>query len=194
MNNTTTRDSIMRSKNRTGRTPDPTRVFVVHGRNEVLRRSLFDFLRAIGLKPIEWSQAAQMTGRPSPSIGEILDSAMQRAQAIVVLFTGDDETKLKNEFVSAHDPDYERELTPQPRPNVIFEAGLALSRYPERTILVQVGKLRPFSDIAGKYFVRLKNSSQARQELAQRLSLAGCQVDLSGTDWHDAGSFSIQVK
>src|SRR5437764_570893 len=31
-------------------------VFVVHGRNDKLRRSLFDFLRALGLKPLEWEK------------------------------------------------------------------------------------------------------------------------------------------
>ncbi len=165
------------------------RVFVIHGRNEEMRRALFDFLRAVGLRPIEWSEAISLTGIPSPMVSEILDTAMKHAQAIVVLFTGDDQARLRDEFLSGNDPEYERETTPQSRPNVIFEAGLALGKYPDRTILVQVGVLRPFSDIAGRHFVRLRNSSKARQELAQRLKLAGCVVDLSGTDWHDAGSF-----
>jgi predicted nucleotide-binding protein len=169
--------------------PNKTRVFVVHGRDEEMRRALFDFLRAIDLKPIEWSEAVALTGKPSPFVGEILDTAMLHAQAIVVLFTGDDQARLRNEFLSVNDPAYERETTPQSRPNVIFEAGLALGKYPDRTILVQVGNLRPFSDIAGRHLLRLKNTSKSRQELAQRLKLAGCDVDLSGTDWHDAGSF-----
>jgi len=169
--------------------PNRSRVFVIHGRNEEMRRALFDFLRAIGLKPIEWSEAVALTGKPTPYIGEILDAAMQYAQAIVVLFTGDDLVRLKDEFLWVNDPVYERETTPQSRPNVIFEAGLAIGKYPDRTILVQVGNLRPFSDIAGRHFIRLLNSSKSRQELAQRLELAGCEVDLSGTDWHDAGSF-----
>lgn len=169
-----------------------SRVFVIHGRNEGIRRALFDFLRAIDLKPIEWSEAVALTGKPSPFVGEILDAAMLHAQAIVVLFTGDDQARLKDEFLSGTDPAYEKETTPQSRPNVIFEAGLALGKYPSRTILVQVGTLRPFSDIAGRHFIRLRNSSKSRQELAQRLILAGCEVDLSGTDWHDAGSFPIK--
>lgn len=169
--------------------PDTSRVFVIHGRNEAIRRALFDFLRAIDLKPIEWSEAVALTGTPSPFIGDILDAAMGYAQAIIVLFTGDDLVRLKDEFLWINDPAYERKTTPQSRPNVIFEAGLALGKYPERTILVQVGTLRPFSDIAGRHFVRLRNSSKSRQELAQRLELAGCEVDLSGTDWHDAGLF-----
>jgi len=170
---------------------DKSRVFVVHGRDEALRRSIFDFLRAIGLKPIEWDQAINMTGNPSPLVEETIDAAMKEAQAVIVLLTSDDETKLREEFISVTDPAHERELTPQPRQNVIFEAGLALGRYPDRTIFVQVGRLRPFSDIAGRHSVRLKNTSKARQQLAQRLKLAGCPVDLSGTDWHDAGSFDI---
>jgi len=164
-----------------------SRVFVIHGRDEAIRRALFDFLRAIDLKPIEWSEAVTLTGTPSPFIGDILEAAMGYAQAIIVLFTGDDLVRLKDEFLWINDPAYERKTTPQSRPNVIFEAGLALGKYPERTILVQVGTLRPFSDIAGRHFVRLRNSSKSRQELAQRLKLAGCDVDLSGTDWHDAG-------
>jgi predicted nucleotide-binding protein len=169
--------------------PSRSRVFVIHGRDEEMRRALFDFLRAIDLKPIEWSEAVALTGKPSPFVGEILDAAMLHAQAIIVLFTGDDQARLKDEFLSGNDPVYERETTPQSRPNVIFEAGLALGRYPERTILVQIGNLRPFSDIAGRHFIRLRNTSKSRQELALRLQLAGCEVDLSGTDWHDAGSF-----
>ena len=169
--------------------PNTSRVFVIHGRNEEIRRALFDFLRAIDLKPIEWSVAVALTGKPSPFVEEILDAAMQYAQAIIVLFTGDDQVRLRDEFLWVNDPAYEKEATPQSRPNVIFEAGLALGKYPERTILVQVGKLRPFSDIAGRHFVRLRNTSKSRQELAQRLKLAGCKVDLSGTDWHDAGAF-----
>jgi predicted nucleotide-binding protein len=168
---------------------DKSSVFVVHGRDEDVRRALYDFLRAIGLKPIEWSEAVNLAGKPSPLVGEILEVAMQYAQAIIVLFTGDDQAKLRDEFLLGNDPVYERETTPQSRPNVIFEAGLALGKFPDRTILVQIGNLRPFSDIAGRHFIRLRNSSKSRQELAQRLKLAGCEVDLSGTDWHDAGSF-----
>jgi predicted nucleotide-binding protein len=172
--------------------PSTSRVFVIHGRDEEARRALFDFLRSIDLKPIEWSVAVTLTGKPAPFVGEILDAAMGHAQAIVVLFTGDDQARLRDEFLSGNDPDYERKTTPQSRPNVIFEAGLALGKYPDRTILVQVGTLRPFSDIAGRHFIRLRNSSKSRQELAQRLKLAGCEVDLSGTDWLEAGLFPVK--
>jgi predicted nucleotide-binding protein/predicted transcriptional regulator len=166
-------------------------VFVVHGRNESLRRSIFDFLRTIGLNPIEWTQAIAMTGQGSPFIGDVLDKAMEQAQAIVVLLTGDDDAKLKEEFQSAHDPDYEKQLTSQARPNVLFEAGMAFGKYPNRTILIQVGWLRPFSDIGGRHIIHLKNSQESRQVLVQRLIGAGCSVNTSGTDWLTAGEFTI---
>ena len=167
------------------------RVFVVHGRNEELRKSMFDFLRSIGLKPIEWSQAIQMTGETAPFVGNILDQAFLHAQAVVVLLTGDDEARLRPEYHTEKMPDYERNLTPQSRPNVLFEAGLALGRFPKQTIIVEVGELRPFSDIAGRHTIRLNNSTKTRQDVAQRLATAGCTVDLSGTDWHQTGNFDV---
>lgn len=170
---------------------DTTKVFVVHGRNETLRRSVFDFLRAIGLKPIEWSQAVTMTGKAPPFIGEILDVAFQQAQAIVVLLSGDDEAMLNKNFQKDDDSEYEKRLSPQARPNVLFEAGLAMGRNPQRTLIVEIGKLRPFSDIAGRHTIRLDNSTKTRQDLAQRLATAGCEIDLTGTDWHNVGKFEI---
>ena len=168
---------------------DKRKIFVVHGRNSIARDSLFHFLRAIGLSPIEWSQATVLSAKGAPFISEILEKAFSEAQAIVVLITGDDEAKLRNEFIRDNDPQYEKTLTPQARPNVLFEAGMAFGTHPERTIIVELGETRPFSDIAGRHIIKLNNSSGRRQELAQRLESAGCLIDLSGTDWHSAGEF-----
>ncbi|HUU87941.1 MAG TPA: nucleotide-binding protein [Candidatus Glassbacteria bacterium] len=167
-------------------------VFVIHGRNTSLRDSMFDFLRAIGLRPIEWIEAVNATGSASPYVGEVLDVAFDRAQATIVLLTPDDEAKLRKEFIDPNDPIYEKKLTPQARPNVLFEAGMAIGRTPNRTIIVEVGDLRPFSDIAGRHTVRLDNSYEKRHELALKLRTAGCDINLSGTtDWHNVGDFSI---
>jgi predicted nucleotide-binding protein len=54
--------SDVEDENRQGSHPDPTKVFVVHGRNEKARIAMFAFLRAIGLQPIEWSEAVSLTG------------------------------------------------------------------------------------------------------------------------------------
>lgn len=168
---------------------DPRIVFVIHGRNEKARDSLFQFLRAIDLRPLEWSEAVRNTSKPSPYIGEVLDKALDKAQALIVLMTPDDEARLREGLRTPGDPPYESSLVGQARPNVIFEAGMAMGRYPDRTVIVELGRLRPFSDIGGRHVIRLSNNSQSRQQLAQRLETAKCSVNLTGTDWHTAGDF-----
>jgi predicted nucleotide-binding protein len=78
---------------------------------------------------------------------------------------------------------------------VLFEAGMAMAYFPERTVLVQVGWIRPFSDIAGIHAIRMDNSLENRRDLAQRLKMAGCEIkDLNaGIEWHTAGDFSIDA-
>lgn len=169
--------------------PDPKKVFVVHGRNQLARKALFDFLRSIGLQPLEWSQALSTSGTGTPFIGEVLDSAFSQVRAVVVLLTGDDLAMLAPFFQEPDDPDSEKRPTPQARANVLFEAGMAFGRHPSETILVQLGALRPFSDIAGRHVVRLNNSVASRQDLANRLKSAGCSIELNGLDWHSTGDF-----
>jgi len=68
-----------------------TKVFVIHGRDLRLRDGMFAFLRSISLEPIEWIEAVTLTGKSAPYVGEVLDAAFSKAQAIVVMLTGDDE-------------------------------------------------------------------------------------------------------
>ena len=170
--------------------PRDNTVFVVYGRDDKLRAALFDFLRALGLKPLEWAKAVLMSKSTNPYIGEILDATMARAQAVVVLFSPDDEARLKPQLLRKGDEASEKHLRGQPRPNVLFEAGLALGRHPDKTILVEVGRLRKFSDIAGRHVVRLTNNLEKRNDLANRLENIGCQIDKQGTDWTRAGDFT----
>lgn len=176
-----------------GGVPDPRDVFVVHGRNMKARDALFDFLQAINLRPIEFTEALAATGEPNPYIGEVLQKAFSMAQAIVVFMTPDDEASLREEYRNEFDPEYETSPTPQARPNVLFEAGMAMGRDPDRTVLVQFGDLRPFSDVAGRHILRVNDDSQSRQQLADRLANAGCEVKLTGVRWHQAGDFSGSV-
>ena len=169
-------------------------VFVAHGRNQNAKDAIFQFLRAIDLLPLEWSVAVQSTGLPSPYIGEILNAAFSRARAVLILFTPDDEARLKEEFRQAGDPVHETELTGQARQNVLFEAGMAMGLSENRTVLVEVGLLRPLTNLAGRYVIRLNNSTERRQELAQRLRAAGCPVNTYGTDWHNVGDFDAAVQ
>lgn len=171
---------------------DKKRVFVVHGRNSRLRSDFFTFLRTLHLEPIEWSEAIAATGEASPYIGDVLSAAFSQAQAIVVLMTPDDSVVLKKPFQNDNDEPYEKMLFGQARPNVLFEAGLAFGHDPKRTVIVQVGKLKPFSDIHGRHIVRLDDSPERRQEVANRLRTAGCSVRTEGSDWLSVGNFLIR--
>ena len=174
---------------RTDGTPDLRAVFVVHGRNRALRDAMFAFLRSIDLKPLEWNHAVEFTQSGSPYIGEILDAAFGRAQAVVVLMTPDEVAYLQQPHADGpSDPD--TQPAPQARPNVLFEAGMALGRHPDRTVLVEIGTLRPFSDVAGRHALRFSDNVASRQTLAGRLRTAGCPVDLNGTDWQTTGDFT----
>ena len=113
-------------------------VMVVYGRNQAVRDSMFGFLRAIKLNPIEWAEGAKATGKGSPYVGEILDEIFRMAQAVVVLLTPDEEVSLRREFC-ADDDEFKRETGFQPRANVQIEAGMALAKSENRTILVQAG-------------------------------------------------------
>ena len=172
---------------------DPRDVFVVHGRNLVARNALFAFLEALDLRPLEWQEIMDRTGSGSPYIGHALDRAFQTAQAVVVLLTPDDEARLRGPYLEEHDPSYERELTGQARPNVLFESGMALAHNEERTILVQLGDVRPFSDIAGRHVLHLSDTPQSRNELAGRLRTAGCSANTTGNRWLEAGDFQAAL-
>lgn len=180
----------VKSAARTPRPRNTKKVFVVHGRDEDRRRAMYAFLRSLGLQPLEWSSAVRESGSASPYIGQVLDAAFAAVRAVVVLLTPDDLVRLRDDLLKRSDPPFEKRLTGQARPNVLFEAGLAFGRHPDQTVLVEIGDMRPFSDVAGRHVVRLNNSAEARTDLANRLSAAGCDVDLSGKDWLSEGDFS----
>ena len=171
---------------------DKRKVFVVYGRNEAARIAMFAYLRAIGLHPLEWSEIVRETNTPSPYIGEVLKKGFSIVQAVVIVFTPDDDACLKAEYRTDHDEPYESHLTGQPRQNVLFEAGMALGLHENRTVIVEIGKLRPISDLGGRHVVRMNNSAKMRKELANRLEMTGCAVNLRGGDWlspNGAGDF-----
>jgi hypothetical protein len=100
--------------------PDPRKVFVIHGRDGAARTAVFNFLRALKLEPMEWNEVVALTGKASPYIGEVIEAGFANAQAIVVVFSGDDEAQLRADLRKANEPEYETKLSLQPRQNVLF--------------------------------------------------------------------------
>lgn len=166
------------------------KVMVVYGRNQALRDSMFDFLRALKLDPIEWSEAIRATGRASPYVGEILDAAFKMTQAVVVLLSPDESVQLRRELC-ADDNEFESERGFQPRANVLIEAGMALARAENRTLLVKVGAVNIASDIHGRHVVTMDGSAERRNEFAQRLKTAGCEPETGNGDWLRTGTFAV---
>jgi hypothetical protein len=68
---------------------------------------------------------------------------------------------------------------------------MAFATHSDRTLLVKVGEVKPFSDVAGRHVVRLSNSPERRNEIAERLRTAGCDVSTSGNDWLNTGDFDV---
>jgi predicted nucleotide-binding protein len=166
---------------------DPRSVFVIHGRDGKAREAMFSFLRALDLKPIEWDAAVAMTGEASPYIGRVLEVAFKQAQAVVALFTGDEMASLRPELLGEGEaPEPPR---PQPRANVLLEAGMALGSHPDRTLFVHVGELRSLSDLQGRHVVNVRKGRPWRDEIADRLTTAKCAVDTKNhRDWQKAGA------
>jgi hypothetical protein len=69
---------------------------------------------------------------------------------------------------------------------------MSLAIHPKSTILVELGELRPFSDVAGRHLVRMDDGTHARLSLIARLKTAGCPIDMEGP-WKDAGDFSAAL-
>ncbi|MFJ4036799.1 TIR domain-containing protein [Microbacterium sp. NPDC090007] len=177
------------SATRTPRVKPGRTVMVVYGRDGDAKNAMFEFLESLDLKPMSWTQGISQTKIANPSVREVVDALFAKAVAVVVLLTPDDEARLKPEYHKKNDPAYEKELTGQARPNVLFEAGMAMSSHPERTVLTQIGSVRPFTDIGGIHITHLNNSIETRRELAAKLSNAKCQIDMDSDKWRDAGNF-----
>lgn len=175
---------------------EPSKVAVIHGRNNNVKKSMFDLLYSLGLKPVDWTTATKRTGKGSPHHVDILNELLVDVTAAVVLLTPDDKVVLREEFQEDNDPEYEKRMMGQSRPNVLYEAGLAFAKLPNHTIVVEVGQLRPFSDMAGVSTIRIKDTTEKKDAvnrylLAERLRTVGC-VFQEDPGFLEAGDFWIE--
>jgi predicted nucleotide-binding protein len=175
--------------------PDPRFIWVVYGRNELARRAMFRFLRALDLHPIEWEEAVGRASQATPDNDAIVEAGFSMAQGVVILKTPDDEARLRQGYRKRNEPADEKRLTAQARQNVIYEAGIARAKHTyERTVIVELGVTRSVSDQAGLNVVRMDDTMAKRQALAHRLLQAGCAVNMTGVDWHTEGEFDAAIK
>lgn len=163
------------------------RVFVVSGRDSRARRAITALLQALGLTIVEWGHAVAKTGLPNPYVGDVVEAGLRMSDAAVVVMTPDDLVYLRPDLVEDGDGESEREIQGQARPNVIYEAGFADAIGRERTVLVEVGEVKGFTDATGRHVVRYDGSAAKRNSLADRLALAGLEVDKTGDEWLQVG-------
>jgi hypothetical protein len=173
-----------------GQQADPRNVFVVYGRDSEATGALWTFLEAIDLHPMSWEELVHSTGMATPYTGDVVAKAFEQVQAVIVLLTPDDEARLHESLRKDDDPVHERSFTGQPRPNVFFEAGMAFGRQPHRTIIVEIGTLRPASDLLGRNTVRMGSTEGPLEALAKRLESAGCPVNRAHPAWLDTDRFT----
>ncbi|WP_405739928.1 nucleotide-binding protein [Streptomyces sp. NBC_00028] len=168
-------------------------VFLVHGRDDAAAGALRDLLRALGLKVIEWENAVRATGEASPYVGDVVLAGLRLAQAVVILATPDDLVRIRPDLAGKDEAMHEIKESGQARANVIYEAGIADALARRRTVLVEVGRVKSFSDVAGRLVIRLDGTAASRHELAKRLSYTGLEVDQRGDDWLRAGDFTRAI-
>ena len=182
--------SAGRSRQRGG--PDPRLVAVAHGRDEQARQAVFAFLRDLDLQPLEWGEMVRRTHQATPHTGDVVEVAFREAKAALVLFTPDEEARLHPDLRGEEEGDQEKSLTERPRPNVILEAGMAFMSHPGETIILEIGRLQPISNLAGRNVVRIRTGAEIAaklNDLASRLREAGCPVNTSSQDWLNAIRF-----
>jgi len=188
-------DAMAEEKESPATAVDPRKVFVVHGRNDQANEAMFDFLRALDLNPLEWPVCVQGTGNALPYTGETVESALGSAKAVVVLMTPDDDVRLNEAWCKENDGPDETNVRGQARPNVLFETGMALARFPKQTIVVELGNVKSFSDLKGRHVIRFPKGDDGgeRNQIATRLETGGCAVNRAGDHWRTKGGFQAAL-
>jgi predicted nucleotide-binding protein len=164
-------------------------VYVINGRNTAIQNAMYDFLSTLGLQLITKEDAVEALKRGSPFADEVLEMTLKSARAIIVPFTEGEQVRLRSELRKSDDKNDEAKFLPQPGMDQIFEAGYALGRFPERTILIQIGQVQLFSDIDGRYIPNFTGKEADRRDLINRLKSIGCILQEDKNTWRNAGNF-----
>ncbi|HEY7417275.1 MAG TPA: TIR domain-containing protein [Ktedonobacteraceae bacterium] len=167
-------------------------VYVIYGRNIVMRDAMHDFLDALGLQPVT-KEAVVNSLKGSPFAANILHTIFESAKAIIVLFTTEEYARLRRELQKPIGKKEAEEFRPQPGMDQIFEAGYALGRFSKRTILLQIGQVELFSDLDGRYMPNFTGKEGERRNLINRLISIGCTLQIDESRWRSAGNFQPPI-
>lgn len=174
-------------------TPDKSKVFIIHGRNLKAAQEMGNFIRSLGLSPINFKDLRASMGG-TPTVAEIVERGMAEAQGVIALFTADEFAGLRPDLRQKHDSGDDTARW-QSRPNVIFEAGMAFGRDRNRVVFVLLGNPKLFTDVAGVHVLRPTNDPRGDRATLMNTLANGmkCAVTPHSTDWMSAGDLETCV-
>lgn len=111
-------------------------MFVVHGRTMAIRSNMVNLLRTWKSQPMEWEEIVTLTSRTAPSTLDTVQTGVQHCNAVLILLTPIDLAQLSPYFKPNSSEFDESSWSYQPRPNMLFEAGMAFALRQDRTILI----------------------------------------------------------
>jgi predicted nucleotide-binding protein len=143
----------------------PSRVFIVHGRDNGAKHELARFLERLGLVPVILHE--------QPNSGRTLISKFREESTdiafAIVLMTPDDVGGLAR-----------NKLKPRARQNVIFELGFFIGKLgPNRVCALVSGEIEKPSDFEAVVYVEYGANTGWKTELARELHAAGIDIDMN---------------
>ena len=142
------------------------KVFIVHGRDTLLRTQVENVLRALGLEPIILQEQANNGKTIIEKIEECTDVGFG-----IVLYTPCDEGRLKSE---------EGKLKPRARQNVVLEHGYLMAKLGRERVCCLVSDDVEFpSDIQGVGYIPANDIDQWKCKIAKELKAAGFDIDMN---------------
>lgn len=147
-------------------------VFLVHGWNHKVRNEIHALLVSAGFDVTKWDEGMRTKRSNGPASNwENLRICIDGADKVVVLLTPDEEAKstLKPEDRPAGSPQGAA-VEPRPRPNVLYELGLAHAWKPADTVLVTFD-CEPPSDLDGLHRVYWRPLAATGEIDASRMKL-----------------------
>ena len=142
------------------------KVFIVHGRDTLLRTQVENVLRALGLEPIILQEQANNGKTIIEKIEECADVGFG-----IVLYTPCDEGRLKSE---------EGKLKPRARQNVVLEHGYLMAKLGRERVCCLVSDDVEFpSDIQGVGYIPANDIDQWKYKIAKELKAAGFDIDMN---------------
>lgn len=130
-------------------------IAVFHGRDPLSKSYVEKFLKRHGLNPVSFPDVkANRKPEFSPDyVHQIVEDFFKQCSAAVVICCPEETATLRLEFTTDGEEKAVVERL-QPRPNVLYELGLAIGRFESKVVVVQFGSFEWPSDLDGLHAYR----------------------------------------